>query len=342
MIMFWERIKRAFGFYERPSEQDKVVILTTLWRIRRNRFLSQPWLKNYIIAELSSGSQIEARLSSRVEKLSELVNLSVIEDYYDSVDRDESYFSKLGFNKIESKEIARALTENGLFSYGIPMKDLVQNDRLIMPFLYYLATQRHKLTERSKEDVKGLTGVYKLFCKRAGSSDKKFIEMRLLCVLFTNDHGTSPRADTRPLDGRGIAIEFSRNGSPRISVRRGVFVPFDTFNLLLLASAQRVEDAFAGFFTDQALQQFEFAPEADGYFNVLSMRKRSPREIIGTYQLGDKIGRFYGYQLEERIDPELLGTVGTLTEDQVRELPAHEQKEISQIDSLLSDSRSFE
>lgn len=287
--------------------------------------LDRSWLKTYISSEARLNGRIVLK---KLESLIALADISALENAPGEIQR-------IGFAKEEISALSKALQLTGLAAYGLPMKELAKNDRLISPLMYQMAYGNFRLDPSDREGLRDLRGVYRLLLRETNS---QFVEARLLLIDTIDARGGRAANYSGEVDARGIAVELSKDiqADGDLVARAGSFVPFDQFSVAFLASpppptipVQSIFDRLANSILadDESVSQPQIrvggAPQK--YFQVITVQDLGANEIAGTYQYRQTIGKFVGIK-RLRLTRGDFDNLGLLTEEKLRQLPVDERR----------------
>jgi hypothetical protein len=298
------------------------ILLAAIERLRSNAYIDRDWIVSYINSHLDAAVATWS-MRRRVKLLVHMANKT------QSAAADVAEVKTLRFRKHQAAALQTTFLNTGLGAYGLPMTELVKDD-LLSPFMYQMALGTFRLSDKAYQNLQTLEGCYKLYLREFGS---KFGEKRLLCVLLERQSGGRAPNSRGKIDARGIALEVARDTRDEtLFVRRGSFIPFDHFCVSPLAWSDMIETDFLNYFSSVSPDLLDTLSSAkDEYLNILTIKDIGGREISGTYQYREKIGRFFGVRVEDGFVDTDISSLGILSETEIANLSAEEQRRFEQI-----------
>lgn len=321
--IFFFRRKRPYS--DEELSWRRAVAISTL-RLSRYEFLDRKKISE--LTAKKTGSAIAAKFLRLLQTMKTPVSASDLKDspkFEALVAQVEKDIDKLGISRNDLFKLAFALWEIGIVGYGLPIAEIIADERLLTPILYRLAQgDDFHFNAEAATELEKLRGLYFVFSKTAG---QKNISKSILFIAGYQTHEeikTSDGASYR--DHRAVAFEISKD--PRFQnpiIRGGTFIPFLPQSMAFLSLRSKVCDdlragSFTGLFDPQSQLLSSPGVTLDESFKYVSLERRPGELLRGTYLNRDIVGKLVGIKFEASIDDAMIADLGLLNDSELEHL----------------------
>ena len=323
IALFFFNRKRPYS--DEELSWRRAVAISTL-RLSRYEFLDRKKISE--LTAKKTGPAIAAKFLRLVQSVKTPVAASDLKDsqkFEALVAQVESDIDKIGIPRNDLFKLAFALWEIGIVGYGLPIAEIIADERLLTPILYRLAQgDDFHFNAEAATELEKLRGLYFIFSKTAG---QKNISKSILFIAGYQTHEeikTSDGASYR--DHRAVAFEISKD--PRFQnpiIRGGTFIPFLPQSMAFLSLRSKVcDDLRAGSFTGVIDPQSRLLTSPgvtfDESFKYVSLERRPGELLRGTYLNRDIVGKLVGIRFEATIDDGMVADLGLLNDSELENL----------------------
>ncbi len=329
-------LTRKRNYTDEELSWRRAVAISTL-RMARFAFLDRSKIAEIVARKTST--TVGRKFLSLTRILKESVSTADLMDpakFEALVTKVENKIDGLGLSKAELFKLAFALWEVGIVGYGLPVSELIADERLLTPILYRLAQGEdfHFNTETTSE-LQKLKGLYFVFSKNAGQQN---ITKSILFIAGYQTHEEIKATDGKVYrDHRAVAFEISKD--PRFQnpiIRGGTFIPFLPQSMAFLSLRSKVcDDLRSGAFTSviDSGANFLGGPMVtlDESFKYISLEHRPGELLRGTYLNRDVVGKLVAIKFEASINDEMVQNLGLLNESELEELHDLERMAVDEL-----------
>lgn len=262
----------------------------------------------------------------------------------------EGQIDKSRLSSTDLYSLAIALWKMGIVGYGLPVKDLIQDERLLTPILYRLAKGDgdFHIDEKMRDALDDIKGTYYVFSKFAG---QKNVYKSILFVGGYQIHEEILISNGKPLrDQRAIAFEISKE--PRFQnpiIRAGIFVPFAPHSMVFMSTKSRLCEHIRngkwqshGVIAENASFYKQPGHILDDSFKFQTIERRPNRLLKGAFLDRDTVGRFIGINFSSQIDDEIVASLGIVNESEIEEMHDLERMAVDELRSSFDNGAPLE
>ncbi len=332
---------RKGGISEQQKSWRRSIAISVI-RLKRFEFLDGKALALRVGADTNSklGKKFFNLIGNRQIKFGDFEPEDA-EKFELSISEIEKEIDKIGFSSEDLYKLSIALWNIGIVGYGLPVRDLIQDERLLTPILYRLAKGDgdFHLDEKMRDALDDIKGTYYVFTKFAG---QKNVYKSILFVGGYQIHEEILIENEKPLrDQRAIAFEISKE--PRFQnpiIRAGIFVPFAPHSMAFMSTKSRLCEHIrnGNWQSHGAIAEDASFHKLPGYvlddsFKFITIERRPNRLLKGAFLDRDTIGKFIGIEFPSQINDEIVASLGIVNESEIEEM--HDLERIA-IDELRS------
>lgn len=322
------------------SEEEKSwrrAIAISIIRLSKNDFIDRSKIAGIV------GGKTNPAIGKKFQRialsLSQSVTAADIKDeakFEEFIAEIERTIDRIGLSSSDLFRLALALWDMGIAGYGVPVDDLISDERLLTPILYRLAQgDSFHSSADAADELKELKGLYYIFSKNAGQEN---ISRSILFIAGYQTHEEIKKTDGGAYrDSRAVAFEISKD--PRFQnpiIRGGTFIPFLPQSMAFLSLRSKVCDdlragVFEGLIDPEAKILNNPAITLDESFKYLSLERRPSAQLRGTFLNRDMVGKLVGIKFRAQINDDMLNRLGLLNNSEIEQL--HELERIA-VDEL--------